>query len=484
MRFGFNVQLVPSDIDGKTNEGTLFAIAFLRNYNASAFPRAILYILNNHPVTAVVEVSLPHRPGLSGYPQTIKIRPKSMHKFLFSTVRGISNIQVEGSGKNNYNKGIRVKSINNVPATVLGSNSAYQSSDTFLALPCQKAPVNDYQYFIFASAGKNKRESQVAVVACEDTRLIFKHRSSTYFLKAFQVLHRYTSNSDLTGSIVISREPLAVFSGHQCGVVGHSRYYSCDHLVEQMPLHVTWGNRFLTAPFGYRTAGEFYRVGSIVSNNYIKVTCTTRSGATSVSHKTMRYTIRRSGGYYQFQTNNAKFNVSYRRDFCSIETSKPAVVMQYMPSSAENQRHVPFIKGRIGDPSMAILPPVKQYRSSLISTTMAGPPEFIHMATWTVPLLNKRGTALKLNGKALYAGHFVPSLQGGSGTYISIRCSNGTVCGYGAFAQVNPNSKTGVYTIEATDEHNQGVNFNVYGHNTKMSYSHSAGFKMLPIGGK
>ena len=67
--------------------------------------------------------------------------------------------------------------------------------------------------------------------------------------------------------------PLAVFTGHQCGQFP-TNVTACDILVEQIPPHVTYGQTFFALPLAVRRSGELYRVGSILDDNDVTVTCT------------------------------------------------------------------------------------------------------------------------------------------------------------------------------------------------------------------
>ena len=480
------------DHNGPTSDGTLFAVTFMNNVETN--PMAILYILNNNLTqTAVVEVSLPHNSAYPGYPKTVSIGPNSREVFTFPST-GSNDIRVIADGNVNRNKGIRVRSTNNVPVTVIGSNSGVKSTDAFLVLPCQTATTNDYHYFIFSSdPGPGTHASQFVVVACEDDTdldIVYKdgRRVSETIISAFQ-LHGVSDNVDFTGAIVSTKKPVAVFSGHQCGRIPKDKS-ACDHLVEQIPMHAVWGNTFFTAPFGYRGAGEIYRIGTILPDNKVTITCTERSATSATTYSTRTPTLSAAGDYHQLETTRSPTGTpltDYRRNFCCIETSKPAIVMQYMPGHNLDETSVPGIGSGIGDPSISIIPPVEQYRSSLIGTTIMSSEIFTNMATWTIPSQffdPSNANEVFLNNEVFNPGSF-ENFQGGSGEYIPIRCSNNEVCGYGAFSPL-PSTISGAYRLNLTASKDPyaGINFNLYGYVAEMSYAYSAGFEMEPIGRK
>ena len=54
-------------------------------------------------------------------------------------------------------------------------------------------------------------------------------------------------------------------------------------------------------------------------------------------------------------------NPNYRRDFCCIETTKPAVIMMYSKGHSVDEITIPDATGTQGDPFMLLVPPVAQY---------------------------------------------------------------------------------------------------------------------------
>ncbi len=471
-------------------------MAFLNNaQNAAPLSNAVLYVLNGNSAAAEVEVSLPHNPTFPGYPQTATIGPNSKHVFKFSTDT-TSDIRVVNDNVRSLTKGIRIRSTNNVPVTVIGSNSEDKSTDAFLALPCQRATINTYKYFVFTSEREGTARSQFVMVACENSTSVsytFNGEMTETTLNAFQS-YGVSNNGDITGTVISSNNPIAVFSGHQCGRIPKSKS-ACDHLVEQIPMHAVWGNTFFTTPYGYRGSGEIYRIGSIRDNNSITVTCTRRSGTAPTSQVVRTRTIK-SGEYYQFQTIASPIGTAlenYRRDFCCIETSQPAIVMQYMPGHNLDETSVTSIGSGLGDPSIAIVPPVEQYKSHLYATTLDLSPNtemFFNMLSWVIPSRffdpATNTNEVLFDNAALNPGTLMP-FQGGSGEYVPIQCSNGEVCGYGAFSPSplgrTPNKLFQLQFNSSKDPY-AGINFNLYGYVSEMSYAYPAGFEMEPIGRK
>ena len=72
--------------------------------------------------------------------------------------------------------------------------------------------------------------------------------------------YQLQSDGDLTGSLIESDRPIAVFGGNRCANVPTPGIAYCDHLVEQIPAVTTWGTEALTVPLATRTMGDTFRV--------------------------------------------------------------------------------------------------------------------------------------------------------------------------------------------------------------------------------
>jgi hypothetical protein len=59
-------------------------------------------------------------------------------------------------------------------------------------------------------------------------------------------------NADLTGTVIRSNHPIAVFGGHSCALVPTSDYLACDHIEEQLIPLTAWGNNAVLARYAPR----------------------------------------------------------------------------------------------------------------------------------------------------------------------------------------------------------------------------------------
>lgn len=155
---------------------------------------------------------------------------------------------------------------------------------------------------------------------------------------------------DLTGTVVESSEPVAVFAGHECANVPFDRY-ACDHLEEQMPPVDTLGTRYVVsrsapypAPRPDHPDGE-PTVARVVATR----------DATDVTFEPpgVHPPARLAQG--------ASLTVEAREDF-AVVASAPVVVATFLVGGDYFRREL-VSRVTAGDPSMSIETPVEQYRS-------------------------------------------------------------------------------------------------------------------------
>jgi CshA-type fibril repeat protein len=233
--------------------------------------------------------------------------------------------------------------------SVYGVNQQPQTSGAYLALP---VPALGTRYRVLGFQGLSYWPSQLTVVAtASGTTLtvtpqtdVNGHPAGVAFtvpLAAGDVYQLQGSTSsapeDVSGTIVESNLPVAVFGGAVCADVPLGSF-ACDHLVQQLPPTSAWGSNFLTVRFATRSAGDTYRVLSNEDNTEVSV------NGTAVA------TID-AGEFYEAilpaTANGPGSEGTY------IHTSHPALVAQYGNGST--------FDGSRGDPLMMLVSPVGQY---------------------------------------------------------------------------------------------------------------------------
>jgi hypothetical protein len=412
----------------------------------------------------------------------------------------IGDIRVQNEDERN--KGILVRATDpTMLLTVYGINNADVSADMFLALPCHRYPVENYRYFVFSANTESTFEmlrSRFLIVACESntevtiqpTEQIMVNADLTSspvptFASAGQSVlismnrlttAQFNADRDLTGTIISSDQPISVFVGHECGQVPGGTS-ACDHLVEQIPPDATWGTLFFTVPLDVRESGERYRIGTVADNNQVTVTCTTKEQATP--HLRMIRTIpSTSDQYVEFDTIGDSFDGvtdTYRRDFCCIETTKPAIVMMYSKGHSTDEIILPSATGTQGDPFMLLVPPVSQYSNDYtITVPMLSTADFSGHFSYALPLQFFDNSAISRSRLTINGTTFMPD----SG-YVPIYCSSGQICGYGAYSSLPVGNHLVTYNIPGA-----AMMLYMYGFKRESSVAYPAGFEMQAIGGR
>ena len=119
----------------------------------------------------------------------------------------------------------------------------------FLALPCDRLPVEEYEYYAVMYHDPANDES-ILLVGCEDDTTITVSGTplALNFAISKQGTYLIRSSNDLSGTRIVSDKPISVFTGRECTNVPVD-VCCCDHLTEQVPPTVTWGNFFLHGCF-------------------------------------------------------------------------------------------------------------------------------------------------------------------------------------------------------------------------------------------
>lgn len=286
-------------------------------------------------------------------------------------LRGISP---SGSGNLNYitsqNETVALQSIHieaDDEVTVYALNQATLTSEAFMVLPTD-ALSDDYMVVAYNSdvrlngvaPSQTTTPSQFVIVATVDSTLVeitpsvatvkmqTPWRPDTIYLdqgESFlvQADPRRGSNPDLTGSLVRSNKPVAVFGGQQRAIVPIEQVDnlgSRDCLIEQMTPVRTWGKSAYVTPFS-RSSNEV----SIGTDLY-RVVAGFDSTEVFIDGQFQQMLMR--GQIMERPLVNAHV----------LTTSNPSITVQYKKTSG--------IGGgtditRRGDPAMMLVPPAEQF---------------------------------------------------------------------------------------------------------------------------
>ena len=385
------------------------------------------------PTSGTVEI-----PGL-GFSQSFDVTPGEITR-----VQLPDTAEVQANGQV-VSKAIHVTAQN--PIAVYGLSRIEFTTDGYLGLPERVLSTN----YVVASYANSERFideealSQFAVVSPQDGTTVEITPSDTTLGgrpsgqpftvtldrgDVYQVWTRVQSGEDLSGSVVQSSAPVAVFGGNSCADIPFDANVGfCDVLHEQLPPPETWGESYVTRPLENRENGDTWRVFSAQDSTTVSI------DGTQVA--TLGF-----GDYYE----------AVIEDSSSITTSNPTLVMQY----ANSDEWDPGIDGN-GDPFMMMVPPTEQFENDF---TFATPSEGfpLNFASLVVPDTS--------TGNALVDGSLVPP-----GDFSPIPNSD--------FASTALSLTLGTHNVKSTNQSRMGVYS--YGFADDDSYGYTGGLRLETI---
>ncbi len=347
--------------------------------------------------------------------------------------------------------------------TVYAMDQALTTSDAFLVLPTD-ALGNLYYVMSYpadpSSALTSSTPSQFAVVATQDSTvvrftmpkpgLVFRYGNppDSVVLQKGQVYlvqskpGSYSSLIDLTGTLVKSNKPVAVFSGHQRAILpieSQQQLASRDCLIEQMTPVSTWGHTALLLPYPepqdsviYR--GDRYRILAAYDSTDVYID--------SVFYKNLD-----AGEFFEGDLHAPH----------TVFATRAVEVAQFKHTSSPSRSVQPV--NFLGDPFMMIIPPSNQFLKSYrfvnvqaSKTGLNGFPTETYEEQWlTVVLPTTSLPSLRVDGVAPTA-RFSP-VPKSEYSYAALRMSDG------------------VHTVSA----DTGVGIYVYGYGIANSYGYVGG---------
>ena len=263
---------------------------------------------------------------------------------------------ITDKGYTNREKGLRVYTTDNGQIFVILENFiTFINHGTYIAYPCQAFETfTEYEYFVTSVDDPlDSTSSQILLIACDDDTTVTiaptqsvtlpqdtqSSVSSEVTVAAGTTSHQLplhkmqtllvSSVDDLSRTRIVANKPIAVISGHQCAAVP-STGVGCEPIAVQIPPTVTWGSRFLVAPFAGRTGAQTLKAVSSKQNTSFIFTCGTNTRGAIVP-STLTISIDQN---------------------CYIESSDPIFLTQLSFDGTVDS---------MGDPAIAIIAPVDQY---------------------------------------------------------------------------------------------------------------------------
>lgn len=287
------------------------------------------------------------------------------------------------------NKGIFVFALR--PVGVYGLNHVRFTTDSYLGLSTETLGT---EYIVQSfknvhTGAPDLNGTQFAIVGCETNTTVTivpsanvaSHPAGVAFSiqlnagQTYQLRGATDSPTDLSGTIISSDKPIAVFGGHACANVRSSDPFFCDYLVEQLLPVKAWGRNFLTAPLATRTGGDTFRVLAAENGTQVSV------------NGSVVATINRG------QTFETALTTASR-----IDANRPVFVTQYANSSD-------FDGQRISDPFMTTVAatPMFERDHRFCAPTNDFPTNFVNVIAPAAAV-----GLVQLDGVAIPAGQFAP----------------------------------------------------------------------------
>lgn len=371
--------LYAAQLDSK---GTDFWLMF--NGNLST-PELILFITGDTATSGTVSI-----PGLA-FTSPFTVTPGTV-----TSVTIPSSAQVTTS---NIIENLGIHVVSTAEVTVYGLNRVPFTTDAFLGLPTD---ILGTEYINLGYKNTNVvNATQFGIVATQDNTAVTITPTVTTGIRVagvpylttlnqgqtYQLRNTNSAPADLTGSIIQSDKPIAVFGGHQCANIPNGNTLACDHIVEQLTPTSTWGQAFLTVPLATRINGDTFRILAAQNSTEVRI-----NGSLVV-------TLNRGQFYEQIIVGQSE-----------ITTTKPVLVAQYSNGTT--------FDGVTSDPFETLIPPKEQFLAGYTVTTPASGFS-INFINIVAP--NAIVGTINLDGSAIPAASFLPiGSSGFSGAKIPV----------------------------------------------------------------
>ena len=337
-------------IIGATNHEYYFG--FFRNYRNEGTLSIILITTGSQSVQYLIQA-----PGI-GYSDSGTVTPN---------VRSIITLpdSLKVSSYMDENKGIYLTTSSG-QVTVLGQSIRHGSSDTFLILPLTRQYIAEYVYYGVSvartTAHSEALHSITLVVGTKDSTVLNLTVTQSVTIRVGGTISNLTpgivysfvinrlqtlyiaSVNDITGTRIVTNQPVSVFSGHECANIPAS-VTACDYIIEQIPPTMLWGRVYYVAPLATRSRSTIKVLAAYDSTN-VDMYC--RNAKASYAINQGRFIERIIG-----------------QENCAIYASNEVMIAQFGHGSRDDSS--------TGDPMMMLVPPTAQYYDSLVFSTIYDP---------------------------------------------------------------------------------------------------------------
>jgi hypothetical protein len=281
------------------------------------------------------------------------------------------------------NRGIHV--VSEAEVTVYGLNQMNATTDAFLGLPTD---ILGSEYLTLGYQNTNIVNATLfGVVGTQNATTITITPSVTTGVRmagvpyninlnqgeVYQLINIASAPADLSGTVVTSNSPVAVFGGHNCANIPPG-FTACDHIVEEIPPLSTWGRSFVTFPLATRLRGDTFRFLAGTNSTQISV------------NGSLVATLNRGQRHEMILTQPSV-----------ITSTQPILVAQYSNGSS--------FDGVTSDPFMLIVPPFEQFLANYTVTT---PATVFQINFINIVAPNSAVGSVAIDGVAIPAADYTP----------------------------------------------------------------------------
>ncbi|XP_034612354.1 IgGFc-binding protein-like isoform X3 [Trachemys scripta elegans] len=228
-------------------QGTEFITVFMQNHLSSYGSKDFKLFITGYIPGTFVTISVNKADFLT----TITANPEQ-------TVSVMIPAFVELAGSNTSDHTVIVRAEHEI--SILALNYKRYTADTTVVYPVEKLGT---EYYVVTPLGNpDGLDKQFAVVAWKDPTIVevylkgavtFQRKSYSAGKKLVIPLEAYQaiqlqSRDDLSGTRIVSQNPVAVYSGHVC-VAKHTK---CDYVSEQLLPVSGWGTTFIVPPLSFQ----------------------------------------------------------------------------------------------------------------------------------------------------------------------------------------------------------------------------------------
>jgi hypothetical protein len=434
---------------GYTNAGTKFILVYMENIDGSTASNQYqdIYLASLGDIDTVTITC----KAFPSFRKTLVLQKNASQSYRIS-----NDIAVLVNGSETVSpNAVMVNST--APIICYGMNHKQYSADAWLALPVQvvgkEYRIMSYTNSAFSDVGAEPSEFAVAAFENQTKIDITPADRTQNGVAAHTVIHitldsgecyqviadGSLTRGDLTGSMITSDKPIAVFGGHMRAEIPYGYSLpdgtgetSRDHLTEQMPPVTSWGKAWLTTRISELGLPDLVRILALNDNTEIKINGT--------PWRTLP-----ANGYVDTMIDGP----------ISFEASGPCLVGQFA--------HTTKTQLGTGDPFMAIVPPIDQVFNDFtffISTDAQYTEHHIMLAVDN----DARGT-VNLDGSPISPA-YTTFTAGGKQFAVAI-------------VDVTPGS----HRLTTGVDESKGAILVGYGYGPADSYGYSAGSLLKPISG-